>query len=123
MRVVSLGSGSSGNALLIVAGPRGRTRLLIDAGVGTRVLAERLRKVGVHLAQLQGVVVTHEHSDHVLGLPVLMKRYHIPVITNLRTYEVIEEGLATGLWRSDSGKLISPQREELVDSFNRVTPG
>jgi phosphoribosyl 1,2-cyclic phosphodiesterase len=113
MRVVSLGSGSSGNALLIEAGPRGRTKLLVDAGFSVRIIADRLHRIGVHLTQLQGVLVTHEHSDHVLGLPTLMKRYHIPVITNPSTYAVIEEGLATGMWRSDSGKLVSSQKETI----------
>jgi phosphoribosyl 1,2-cyclic phosphodiesterase len=123
MRVVSLGSGSSGNALLVEAGPHGRTRLLVDAGFSARVIAERLQKIGVYPSQLQGVLVTHEHSDHVLGLPVLMKRYSIPVITNPRTYAAIEEGLASGMWRSDSGKLILSQKEEkeLVDVSNGTT--
>jgi phosphoribosyl 1,2-cyclic phosphodiesterase len=125
MRVVSLGSGSSGNALLVEAGPRGRTRLLVDAGFSTRIIAERLQKVGVSPAQLQGVLVTHEHSDHVLGLPVLMKRYGIPVITNPKTCAVIEEGLATGMWRSDSGKLIVSQKGDagLVDTPGRTLSG
>jgi phosphoribosyl 1,2-cyclic phosphodiesterase len=125
MRVISLGSGSSGNALLVEAGPRGRTRLLVDAGFSARIIAERLQKVGVYLTQLQGVLVTHEHSDHVLGLPVLMKRYGIPVITNPRTYAVIEEGLATGMWRSDSGRLVLSQKiaPEVVDTFSRTISG
>src|SRR5437899_8754858 len=106
MRVVSLASGSSGNALLIEAGPQGRTKLLIDAGLSTRVLTQRLQSVGVHLSQLQGVLVTHEHSDHVLGLPMLVKRYAIPVISDPRTSAAIEESIQTGGWRTDSGKLV-----------------
>jgi phosphoribosyl 1,2-cyclic phosphodiesterase len=123
MRVVSLGSGSSGNALLVEAGPRGRTRLLVDVGFSARVIADRLQRVGVHPAQLQGMLVTHEHSDHVLGLPVLMRRYGVPVITHPRTYAAIEEGLVTGMWRSDSGKLIISQRaeKELIDASNGAT--
>src|SRR5205823_14238478 len=56
-------------------------RLLVDAGLSGNILIERLRKAGTHPAQLQGVLVTHEHSDHIIGLPVLTKRYAIPVIT------------------------------------------
>jgi glyoxylase-like metal-dependent hydrolase (beta-lactamase superfamily II) len=110
MRVVSLGSGSSGNALLIEAGPRKRTKLLIDAGLNGRVLADRLQEVSVHPAQLQGVLVTHEHSDHVLGLPMLMNRYAVPVITDPHTYDVVEASLASGIWHTDSGTLFSPKR-------------
>jgi metal-dependent hydrolase (beta-lactamase superfamily II) len=86
MRVISLASGSSGNALLVEAGPAGRTKLLIDAGISTSVLTRRLLSIGVSPQQLQGILLTHEHSDHVLGVPLLMKRYAIPVIADARTY-------------------------------------
>jgi len=105
MRVVSLGSGSSGNAQLVEAGPKGRTRLLVDAGLSGRILTERLSKVGVHPAQLQGVLLTHEHSDHVIGLPALSKRYGIPVIADSRTSNAVEESSLCGMWRTDSGTL------------------
>ena len=105
MRVVSLGSGSSGNALLVEAGPLGRTKLLVDAGLSARTLTERLLHVGVRPSQLQAILVTHEHSDHVIGLPTLLKRYPIAIITDARTYEAVEEGITTGMWRTDSGAL------------------
>src|SRR5213082_4150452 len=95
MRVTSLASGSSGNALLVEAGPGRRTRLLVDAGLSGNILIERLRKAGTHPAQLQGVLVTHEHSDHIIGLPVLTKRYAIPVITAPDTLAAIEQSAAS----------------------------
>src|SRR5438045_2504134 len=95
MRVTSLASGSSGNALLVEAGPGRRTRLLVDAGLSGNILIERLRKAGTHPTQLQGVLVTHEHSDHIIGLPVLTKRYAIPVITAPDTLAAIEQSLAS----------------------------
>jgi phosphoribosyl 1,2-cyclic phosphodiesterase len=109
MRVVSLGSGSSGNALLVEAGPQKRTKLLIDAGLNGRILADRLQGLSVYPAQLQGILVTHEHIDHVLGLPTLMKRYAVPVISDPHTYTVLEASLASGIWRTDSGTLFSPK--------------
>ncbi len=114
MRVVSLASGSSGNALLIEAGPRGRTRLLIDAGIGVRLLTRRLQAVGVHPAQLRGIVLTHEHSDHVMGLPALLKYYAVPIIADPRTLNAVEDGLRTGAWRSDYGRLISARNEDEI---------
>src|SRR5438874_4062396 len=98
MRVTSLASGSSGNDLLVEAGPGRRTRLLVDAGLSGNILIERLRKAGTHPAQLQGVLVTHEHSDHIIGLPVLTKRYAIPVITAPDTLAAIEQSLAYETW-------------------------
>lgn len=108
MRVISLGSGSSGNALLVEAGARGRTKILIDAGLSSRIITERLHRAGVHPSQLQAVFVTHEHSDHIIGLPVLMKRYGIPVFTTPETLAAIEHSLASGIWHTDSGTLVAP---------------
>src|SRR6266699_6008950 len=95
MRVTSLASGSSGNALLVEAGPGRRTRLLVDAGLSGNILIERRRKAGTHPTQLQGVLVTHEHSDHIIGLPVLTKRYAIPIISAPYTLAAIEQSLAS----------------------------
>jgi phosphoribosyl 1,2-cyclic phosphodiesterase len=116
MRVISLASGSSGNALLVEAGPKRRTKLLIDAGINTRLISARLQTVGVHPSQLQGVLVTHEHSDHVVGLPGLMKRYTLPAITDPGTYRVIEEGLASGMWRSEADTLMSIQSADVAET-------
>ena len=111
MRVTSLGSGSSGNALLVEAGPRGRTKLLVDAGFHGRVLTQRLRQAGVAPAQLTGILVTHEHIDHVLGLPYLMKYYRLPVITNPLTISSIQRIFTGETARTDSGALIPLELE------------
>ncbi len=124
MRVVSLGSGSSGNALLVEAGPQGRTKLLIDAGLTGRVLSDRLRKVEVLPAQLQGVLITHEHSDHTIGLASLTKRYGVPIIADPRTYAAIQTSMSTGAWHTDSGKLTmsmsSPIDNEPLPAFRAL---
>src|SRR6266516_4643478 len=101
MRVTSLASGSSGNALLVEAGPGRRTRLLVDAGLPGNILIERLRQAGTHPGQLQGVLVTHEHGDHIIGLPVLMKCYAIPVITAPETFAALERSLAYETWSAE----------------------
>lgn len=111
MRVTSLGSGSSGNALLIEAGPQNRTKLLVDAGFSGKVLIERLSRAAISPAQLQGILITHEHTDHILGLPLLMKRYNVPVIGDPRTLEAIEQIFASGALRTESGSLISLDAE------------
>lgn len=64
MRFASLGSGSRGNALVVESG---RTRLLLDCGFGLRETAARLARVGLSAEDLAGIVVTHEHSDHLAG--------------------------------------------------------
>jgi phosphoribosyl 1,2-cyclic phosphodiesterase len=76
MRLTVLGSGSTGNAVLICAG---QTRVLVDAGLSAKELARRLVLVGEDVAALDGVIVTHEHGDHAGGLRVLLKHLRCPV--------------------------------------------
>jgi len=76
MRFVSLGSGSRGNATLIESGD---TRLLLDCGFAARELERRLARLDVEPESLNGILVTHEHQDHIKGVGVLARRYRIPV--------------------------------------------
>src|SRR5581483_7898465 len=98
MRVTSLGSGSSGNALLVEAGPLGRTKLLVDAGIPPRTLLEHMRLAYTAPTQLHGVLVTHEHSDHIMSIPMLTKRYDIPIITAPDTLAAMEQSFISGRW-------------------------
>jgi phosphoribosyl 1,2-cyclic phosphodiesterase len=80
MRFSSLGSGSEGNALLIESGDGARTsRILIDCGFRLREVEKRLRSAGVEPGDLDGILVTHEHSDHVGGVFRLSRAHQIPV--------------------------------------------
>jgi phosphoribosyl 1,2-cyclic phosphodiesterase len=67
-----LGSGSTGNATLVEAG---RTRVLIDAGLGPRILAERLQDAGVDPASIDAVLLSHEHNDHAKGAIAFAKKW------------------------------------------------
>lgn len=76
MRICLLASGSKGNSMLVESG---RTRVLIDAGVSARELRKRLDLVGVDLASIDALLVTHEHTDHVRGLGPLVRQLQLPV--------------------------------------------
>ena len=65
-----LASGSSGNAALLATD---KTRILVDAGLSMRDLGKRLATIGEDLERLDAILITHEHSDHVSGLPVLAR--------------------------------------------------
>jgi len=70
IRLCVLGSGSKGNSVLV---DNGKTRLLIDAGLGARDLKKRLNMAGVDLQDLDGILVTHEHIDHIRALETFSK--------------------------------------------------
>ena len=84
MKITVLGSGSSGNAVLIVAGD---TRVLVDAGLSSKEIVRRLALVGEDVQQLDGVLVTHEHGDHAGGLRVLLSSVDCPVYISAKTHD------------------------------------
>jgi phosphoribosyl 1,2-cyclic phosphodiesterase len=93
-----LGSGSAGNALVVRGGAAGV--LLIDAGLSARELLVRLAAVGVDPVAVAGILVTHEHGDHVKGLVNFTKRHRVPVLGTAMTGAVLREGMSDGgLWR------------------------
>jgi phosphoribosyl 1,2-cyclic phosphodiesterase len=84
MKFTVLGSGSTGNAVLIVAG---ETRVLVDAGLSAKEIVRRMAVVGEDAARLDGIIVTHEHGDHAGGLRVLLKSLSCPVYISGQTRE------------------------------------
>lgn len=82
MRICSLGSGSAGNATLIVAG---ETRILIDCGLSGRETIRRIREVGEDPARLDAIVLTHEHGDHSRGLAAISKTLDVTIYSSPAT--------------------------------------
>jgi len=76
MRMTVLASGSKGNSTVIASS---RTRVLVDAGLSCRELLKRMTIAGEDPAQLDAILITHEHQDHIAGLSVLARRLNIPV--------------------------------------------
>ena len=76
MRFASLGSGSEGNGLVVEAGS---SRVLLDCGFGLAECVARLARLGLQPADLAGIVVTHEHTDHIGGVGRLARRFDLPV--------------------------------------------
>jgi len=87
MRFSSLGSGSKGNATVV---QHGDTLLLIDCGFSVKETEKRLSLRDLNAGDLNGIVVTHEHSDHIRGVLSLAKKYQLPVLMTAGTAKSIK---------------------------------
>lgn len=79
----SLASGSSGNCQLVGTE---NTKILVDAGMTGKYIKESLQNIGVSMDEINGILLTHEHSDHISSLGVLLRRYKIPLYVSSKTW-------------------------------------
>ena len=93
MKFCTLFSGSSGNSLFVSSGD---TKILVDAGLSGKRVEQALAQIDELAGQIGGILVTHEHRDHIHGVGVLSRRYHIPIYANFATWEAM---------RADLGKI------------------
>ena len=84
MKLTSIASGSSGNCIF-VGSEEGK--FLVDAGVSAKRIEQGLKELGEQAADLSGILITHEHIDHIGGLGVLMRRYKLPVFATVGTID------------------------------------
>lgn len=82
----SLYSGSSGNSLLVETE---NTKLLIDAGVSSKKIETALNNLNIDPSSINGILITHEHSDHVQGLGTFAKKFDLPVFVNQKTLDAM----------------------------------
>lgn len=87
MRFASLGSGSKGNATIV---QQGGTHVMLDCGFSTRELKRRLGRLGMDIDDLDAVLLTHEHSDHVSGIGPLCRKYDLPVFATAGTWRMLD---------------------------------
>lgn len=87
IKVCSLFSGSSGNCIYISSG---ETAILVDAGVSGKRIEEALNSISVPVKSISGIVITHEHSDHINGAGILARRHKIPVYANELTWNAMK---------------------------------
>jgi phosphoribosyl 1,2-cyclic phosphodiesterase len=89
VKVCVLASSSSGNSAFIATN---QTRVLVDAGLSRREIVKRLAAIGECLEQLDAILVTHEHSDHICGLAAIAKKLKIPIYLTNQTAPTIDWG-------------------------------
>lgn len=90
LKYCSLFSGSSGNSA-VISTPS--SSVLIDAGLNGKTITCALERVNVDPASLQGILITHEHSDHIRGAGVLSRRFDLPIFANAATWEAMDKTL------------------------------
>jgi len=88
MNILVLNSGSNGNAVFVES-KRSGAAVLLDCGISRTQIEKRLQVHGRSATQVRAVCITHEHSDHVRGLPVFIKLYRTPVFLTTKTYHSI----------------------------------
>ena len=87
MRLCSIASGSSGNCIYTGTD---HTHLLIDTGISKKRIEEGLKGLEIKGEELNGILVTHEHSDHIQGLGVFSRKYEIPIYATKGTIEALQ---------------------------------
>src|SRR6187399_908549 len=113
MKFTVLGSGSTGNAVLISSET---TNVLVDAGLSSREIVRRLGEMGVSCDDLDGVLITHEHSDHSGGLRVLLRSVDCPVYMSRLTEDAFYDTRAGGQnGDSESSKRQAALKEKTVE--------
>ena len=118
MDLCTIASGSSGNCTYTGTG---RTSVLIDAGLSGKKIEEGLRSIDRRPEELDAILVTHEHIDHIQGIGVMARRYHIPIYTTPGTAEYLITSKQQG--RIDIGLLhmIEPDRPFGIGDL-QITP-
>lgn len=108
MRLVSIASGSSGNCIYIGSET---SHILVDAGISNKRIEQGLNEIGLKGSEINGIVITHEHSDHVKGLGVLARKHGVPIYGTKETLEEIAAMSSLGEFSRDLLKPIFPDAE------------
>ncbi len=93
MELCSIASGSSGNCIYVGSQT---THLLVDVGISGKRTENGLNSIGLTGKDLDGILITHEHSDHISGLGVLSRKYHLPIYATPKTIEAIKRIASLG---------------------------
>ncbi len=118
MKVCSLASGSSGNCTYIEDGAK---HILIDAGISRKRIVEGLKEIGADPGQLDAIFVTHEHSDHIQGIPMMVKHFDIPVYATAGTLDGIRARDVRGLVGMENMFQLYPDQTVDLGSMH-ITP-
>ncbi len=115
MRFCSIASGSSGNCIYMGSDS---THLIIDAGISGKRITSGLNELGIKPEELSGILVTHEHTDHISGLGVMARRYGLPIYTTEGTKEAILSSSKAGKIPEDLFVDVEEDRHFTIGDLN-----
>lgn len=115
MKLCSIASGSSGNC--IYAG-NDNTNILVDVGVSAKRIENGLSSIDIKPDTVQAILVTHEHSDHISGLGVMSRKYHIPIYATIETAKAIMNMKNLGEIEKDLFHFIEPNETFMVNDIS-----
>lgn len=118
MELCSIASGSSGNC--IYAGTD-HCHVLVDAGISGKRIEAGLNEIGLKTAEMDGILVTHEHSDHIKSLGVLARKYGLPMYATQGTIDAIKEKSAIGKVDESLFRVIHPEENFTIGDM-RISP-
>ena len=106
MKVAVLGSGSRGNSIFLETD---NIKILVDAGFSGKKIDEQLKKIKINIEEIDGILITHEHGDHIQGAGIISRKYNIPIYITKESYEA-------GILKL--GKISSDNLRWIEDSFH-----
>ena len=115
MKLCSIASGSSGNCIFVGSE---QTNLLVDAGISAKRIEYGLDKIEIRPDTIQGILVTHEHSDHVSGLGVMARRYNIPIYATYETSMAFRRSKSIGEISDELFRYVEPDRPFMINDIS-----
>lgn len=114
MQLKSLKSGSRGNSSIVYTKD---TKILVDCGISGKAVKEGMEKYGLSPEEIDAIVITHEHNDHIKGVGVMMRRFNIPVYANSATWAAIMQN-DLGKLNDDNIKIFEGDEEFNIGDIN-----
>lgn len=114
MKICSIASGSSGNCIYIGGND---TNILIDVGISGKKIENGLKEINISPQNIDGILITHEHSDHVKGLGVMSRRYGIPIYATKATWNELMNTSSLGKIDDELHNVIIPNEDFSIKEF------
>lgn len=115
MKLCSIASGSSGNCIYVGSN---NTNLLVDAGISMKRIENGLNDIDINLDTIQGILVTHEHSDHIAALGYLARKYGTPIYATYETVMAIKNIKSTANISDDLFHYVKPDEPFMINDIS-----